>query len=212
MWRKIVIAVPTLIFAFGVLFASIFRTAAVKYDFKQASKFLPEEVKVLGEKSVEIDYYLAYPGKVLPDSPFWPVKAVRDRVWLLVTTNPTRSAELALLFADKRLGSAKILFEKGKPEIAYSTLTKAEKYLEQAAEAESQNREKEIDTSEFLQRLTKASLKHVEVMEYLLTIAPEDARPGIIQTEDYAKRVYNDARNGLLEKGITPYENPFEWK
>lgn len=212
MWRKIAIIVPTIIFAFGVLFASIFRTAAVKYDFKQVSKLPSEGIKVLGEETVEIDYFLAYPGKVLPDSPLWPIKAIRDRIWLWTTTNPSRKAELKLLFADKRLGSAKVLFEKSKPEIAYSTLTKAEKYLEEAGVAERQNRQKGIDTSEFLQSLAKASLKHAEVMEYFLTIAPEDAKPGIIQTEDYAKRVYNDTRNALFEKGLTPPENPFDWK
>jgi len=210
MWRKIAIALPVLTFAFIVLFASILRTAAVKYEFQETSKS-QESTLVLGEETSSVDYFLAYPGKVLPDSTLWPVKALRDRVWLFITTNPSRKAELNVLFADKRLGAAKILFEKKKPEIAYSTLTKAEKYLEEAAIQERMNNQKGIDTSEFLQSLSRAALKHVEVMEGLMTVAPEDAKPGIIRTEDYAKRVYNDARNALMEKGLQPPENPFDW-
>jgi hypothetical protein len=210
MWRKIAIALPILVFAFIVLFASILRTAAVKYEFQKTSS-LQGDTKVLGEETVSVDYSLAYPGKVLPDSPLWPLKALRDKVWLFITTNPSRKAELKLLFADKRLGASETLFEKGKAEIAYSTLTKAEKYLEEASVQEKDNRQKGIDTSEFLQRLSWAALKHVEVMERLLAAAPEDAKPGIIQTENYAKRVYNDAKNALMDKGQEPPKNPFDW-
>ncbi len=49
-------------------------------------------------------------------------------------------------------------------------------------------------------------------MEEVLSIAPEDARPGIVRTEDYAKRAFENARNALLEKGMSPPENPFDWK
>lgn len=210
MWRKIAIALPVLIFAFVVLFASILRTAAVKYDFQKTSS-RQDDTKVLGEEAASVDYSLAYPGKVLPDSPLWPLKALRDKLWLFITTNPSRKAELKLLFADKRVGASEVLFEKGKAEIAYSTLTKAEKYLEEASAQERVNRQKGIDTSEFLQTISLAALKHVEVMETLLTVAPEDAKPGIIQTENYAKRVYNDAKNALMEKGLEPPENPFDW-
>ncbi len=202
-----------LLFAFGILFTSVLRTAAVKYEFSEAEKLVStSEAQVLGEEAVEIDYYLAFPGRILPDSPLWPLKALRDRIWLWITTNPSRKAELKLLFADKRVAMSKLLFEKGKPEIGYSTLTKAEKYLEEASIQEQENRKGGIDTSEFLERIAKASLKHAQVMEEVLSIAPEDARPGIVRTEDYAKRAFENARNALLEKGMSPPENPFDWK
>ncbi len=211
MLRRLIITASVLLFAFGILFTSVLRTAAVKYEFSETAANI-EGPRVLGEEAVEIDYYLPYPGRVMPDSPLWPLKALRDRVWYWITTNPSRRAELKLLFADKRVAMSKILFEKGKPEIGYSTLTKAEKYLEEASNAERQNRENGIDTSEFLGRLAKASLKHAQVMEEILDLAPEDAKPQIIQTENYAKRAYEQARNGLQELGLPAPENPFDWK
>jgi len=210
MWRRLVIIIPALVFAFGILFTSVFRTAAVKYEFA-AGKVTPE-LSVPGNNDVQINYYLAYPGKILPDHPLWMLKAIRDRIWLLVTTNSSRRAELKLLFADKRLGSAKILFEKEASEEGFSTLTKAEKYLEEATVLEKENRAKGENTTEFLTILTKASLKHYEIMQEIIKIAPEDAKPKIIGIEWYSKKVYEDSRNALLEKDITSTENPFDWK
>ena len=63
-------------------------------------------------KTLEVAYELPFPGKVLPDSPFWVFKVIRDKVWYGLSFSHLKKAELALLFSDKRLGSAKILFEK----------------------------------------------------------------------------------------------------
>jgi hypothetical protein len=210
MWRKITIAIAAFIFAVGILITSILRTAAVRYDFADAGDSKDQQ-NVLGESDVHIEYNFAYHGRVLPDHPLWPVKALRDKVWLIITTNDSRKAELLLLFADKRASSALVLFERGKYELGYETLTKAEKYLEAASNNEEENRKKGINTSEFLVRLEMASLKHYQNTEKMLEMAPEDAKPGIVQVQHYSKSVYEKARDALMEKGRKPPENPFEW-
>lgn len=211
MFRRIVVVLATLTFALGILFTSVFRTASVRYVFSQASNQNSQETQgeVLGE-NIEIDYYFRYPGRILPDHPLWFLKALRDKVWLLLTTSPSRKAELKLLFADKRVVSANILFERGKPELGVSTLTKAEKYLEEACNLEKENREKGLDTSEFLLTLAKASLKHRQTIDEILVLAPEDAKPIIIRTQDYPKEVYNQTRDALYEKGLPAPENPYD--
>lgn len=209
MLKRAFFTLPVLAFAFFILLTSVLRTASVKYEFSRVGAVQNDE-SVLGDESSEINYYLAYPGKVLPDSPLWPVKALRDRVWLMITTNPSRKAELKLLFADKRIGMSRILFEKGKCEVGFSTLTKAEKYLEEAGIQEGENREKGIDTSEFLLTLYLSSLKHQQVINDILKIAPEDARPNIIQAKNYPEYVGEKARQALNEKGISYPESPFD--
>lgn len=211
MWRRLLVAASTVTLAFAILFISVFRTASVKYEFSDVRTFDNGGSYVLGDTDTSIDYYLPFPGKVLPDSPLWPVKALRDKVWLFLTTNPSRKAELKLLFADKRIGSAKLLFEKEKPEIGFTTLTKAEKYLEEAVAQEAINRKNGLDTNEFLQRLSNASLKHYEVMEEILMIAPDDAKPQIVSSQDYSKRAYELVRDALFENDIQPPESPFDW-
>lgn len=213
MLKKIIFTLPLLTIAFAVLFISVFRTAAVSYNFEPSNSLNTQnQNKILGVNDVNIDYYLPYPGRVLPDSVLWPLKAMRDRVWLWVTTNQSRKAELRLLFADKRLGAAKVLFDKGNSNQGLTTLTKAEKYLEEASQNEQENRRKGNDTTGFMSKLSNASLKHYQVILEMISIAPEEVRPLLINIQAYPKKVYEDERNGLLEQGKQPPQNPFNWQ
>ena len=83
MWSKILLSTFTLLVAFTILFASILRTASVRYEFNISFSESPNGNVNSNEK---VDYFLAYPGKVLPDSPFWPLKALRDKIWFLFIT------------------------------------------------------------------------------------------------------------------------------
>ncbi len=78
------------------------------------------------ETTPKVDYFLAYPG-MLPDHPLYFLKMARDRVWLWLTPDPLKKAELLLLFADKRLGAGKALIEGNKIKLGVTTVTKAEK-------------------------------------------------------------------------------------
>lgn len=206
MFRKIVSILSTILLALAVLLVSLFRASSVNYAF---SSSLGETLGDSTEGEMKINYELPFPGRILPDHPLWSLKAVRDKLWLMVTVNPSRRGELTLLFSDKRLASSKILFEKDKPEIAFSTLTKGEKYLEEAASIEAENRKKGMDTREFLTKLANASLKHRQVINEILSIAPEDAKPEIIKIENYSRDVYKASRNTLNSLGMPAPENPF---
>jgi hypothetical protein len=207
MLRKIAISLITFFFAFAVLLISVLRTAEVKYGFS-----MPKGVdnEVLGAGNEQIDYNLAYPGKILPDNILWPVKAARDKVWLTLTTNDTREAELKLLFADKRLAASKILFDNGNADDGLATLIKAERYLVEAQEKERQNYKEGIDTKDFLRALTLSSLRHRQVIEELLLTAPEDAKPQLSETINYPKKVYEGTMHAFNEIGIEAPKNPFD--
>lgn len=205
--KHIALAATFFALAFFILFVSVLRTAAVTYEFSMPSN---GNEKVLGEEGAYIDYSLPFHGKVMPDSVLWPVKAARDNIWLAMTTNPGRVADLYLLFADKRLGASKVLFDNGNPEDGFKTLLKAEMYLQLACDKERENYEKEMDTTEFLRRLSLSSLKHREVIEEIIIDAPEDAVPEIVQAMDYPKNVYEKTVHALNERGMDAPENPFD--
>ena len=102
-----------------------------------------------------VDYYLPYPG-LLPDHPLYWLKMMRDRTQLVLTTKQSAKAGRLLLYGDKRLGAAWALIEGNKTALGVSTLTKAEKYLEEA-----------WDTGRDLPvrgKLIKAIRKHLEVL------------------------------------------------
>ena len=207
MGRRVLVVLTTIVLSFGILFISITQTAQVKYSFNGHSK--TDQAKVLGEKEL-IEYYFPYPGRILPDHPLWSVKAIRDKVWVLVTPKSERKAELNLLFANKRLVSSNILFDEDKPELALSVLTKAEKYLEEALNQEEVARAKGVDTKSFLHELAIASLKHREIIEEIMSIAPDDAKPMIAEVREHSKKIFQSVLTSLGEVDVKAPDNPFD--
>lgn len=198
---KIAGILTTLIVAFAILLVSVLKSASITYTYSPVVLADKVDSKTTYEP---IDYLLAYPGKVNPGSLFWYPKVVRDKAWSAITFNKVKKTELNLLFADKRLNSSLELFKANKPDLGFSTLTKAEKYLEKAIPQSS-------DDSEYLKKLATASLKHKEVIRMeILPIAPEDLRPEIILVENATSEVYKKVRDLMLSKGLVPPQDPFE--
>lgn len=203
MLRKIGLNLPAVILAFIILSISFLRSAKVNYAFTGSVSQNPDPT------TTKVDYNLPYPGSILPDSPIWPVKAFRDKLWLWVTVSREKKAELMLLFADKRLASSKLLFQKGEAEVAFSTFTKAEKYLQQAAQLAEQSWSQGDSAKNLTFKIALAALKHQEVAGELVMIAPEDARAGIIKNLAYPKDIYIKCRDLLVSHGFSAPENPF---
>jgi hypothetical protein len=196
--------------AFSILFLSVLRSASVKYNIPPHLADINSAI-VLGD-SITIDYNLPNPGTVMPDSPFWSVKAVRDKVWYAITTNSGREADLLLLFSDKRLASGRMLVEKGKTEEGYAALVKSDMYLKEAWNKEQENRLKEINTVEFLQNLNLSALKHFEILQNLISLIPENMQPGIVEMQGSAINIYNLTAGVLNQKGEKFPQNPFDWE
>lgn len=203
--KKTLIGVAVFLVSFTVLFVSIFDSSTITYPVSHTT---PQTMD--NTNGPLVNYNLPYMGNILPDSPLWRLKALRDKIWFGITTSHIRKAQIALLFADKRLAMSQKLFEMGEPEVALSTFTKAEKYLPIALSEEKIARSQGINTNDFLLQLATACLKHKEVADNLIHLAPENAAPIIIENEVYANNVYEDSRNILNSKGITPPNNPFD--
>lgn len=195
----------TFFIAFGILIFSIFHSASVRYTFGQSPT--PSPISIA---QIEVDYHLPYPGRILPDSPFWIVKVIRDRTWLLMTTNSLKKAEISLLFANKRLASSKALFDRNKPDLALATLTRAEKYLEKATTYEALAREEGMETGDFLEKLSIAALKHQELILEMANSSPADVRGPVENTLSYSEKIYEDSKNLLDRQGRAFPLNPFE--
>lgn len=205
MIRKAVGFFLVITLASAILLVSVFRNASIKYAFTGPDSPTPAPVS-----AVKVDYTLTYPGIISPDHALWPLKVLRDKLWILSSLTSLQKAQTNLLIADKRLAASLRLFEKDKADLGYSTLTKSQKYLETAALLEKSAREKGVDTSEFQNKLSLAALKHMEVTEEILSLAPEDAKPHIIKSMSYSQNVYQGTKNLILSSGRVPPENPFE--
>lgn len=187
-----------LVFAFSILVTSTLRTANPEYVFSPAPAFVLGEEEATGSGE-DVAYYLPYHG-ILPNHPLWPVKAARDRVWLALTVNDAKRANLLLFFADKRIGMVEELFKEGKPEEGVPAAYKAEQYLEAAYSVQEEIAKDGTDTTDLLTRLALAALKHEEMLEGARVRAPEDARPHLTEALNYTKSVYEKAKAKLGEK------------
>jgi len=192
-----------LVFSSGVLFASIWKTSAqtASENFKISpvtTVGTESEGKEATEEAEKVVYDLTWPG-VLPDHFLYPVKMLRDRIWLWLTTDPLKKADLLLRLADKRVWSAQLLFEKGKNDLAITTAAKAERYLEQAIDQAEIAREKGKDTASFLEKLSRATLKHEEVLSAMKEKAEETAQPAIDSALEYARRGHERVTQALGE-------------
>lgn len=208
---KYLYGLSAFVLAFVILSVSVLRSCSVSRIYAYSSpKPQPTNTSELAVKAIEIDYVLPYPGKIAPDNWLWYLKASRDKLQYLLTADKLKKAELNLLYSDKRLGLALVLFENKKPDIAVSTLTKGEKYLERAIDDEKAAREFGINTNDFLIKLAKASLLHRQIIEEkIMLLAPEDIKPEIVKSEDYAKETYKICRDALNSKGIEAPKDPF---
>lgn len=196
------------VLAFVILSVSVLRSSSVSPAYGYSTP--PPLPKQTEAPLAEINYFLPYPGGIHPDNFLWYFKALRDRVQYSITSDPLKKADFALLYADKRLSSSLILFEKKKPDIAATTLTKGEKYLEVAAKDEEKARKAGVNTNDFLIKLANASLKHRQVIEEgIMPLTPEDIRPEVVKAEDYAKETYKSCRGILNSKGIEAPKDPF---
>ncbi|MDP3983183.1 MAG: DUF5667 domain-containing protein [bacterium] len=77
------------------------------------------------EASITAEYKLPYPG-MLPDSPFYKLKTLRDKIVLGLISDHNKKAAKYLEMADKQLYSALKVAEKGNVPLALHTAFKGE--------------------------------------------------------------------------------------
>jgi HEPN domain-containing protein len=203
MFKKVSLTVFALIFAVSILGISVIRTSAQSQvkgvETKEETPVGGGPEVLAGETQPEIDYSLPYPGAILPGHFLYPLKMARDKIWLWLTTDSQKKAELLLHLADKRLETARVLIEGGKADLGVTTATKAEKYLEQAINQERVANKDGKNTREFLEKLSKASLKHEEVLLSLKEKLSESAWSIIDSSLGYARRGYLQVKQVLGE-------------
>lgn len=167
----------SLVFAFSILGSSVWAVTRVTPTMSPVNVVTPTPTPAL-----KIDYTLPYPG-ILPDSPLYSIKMLRDRLVLALTIDPLQKIEKLLLYADKRLGAGKVLIEGNKVELGVTTITKGEKYLEEAINLTVKTKKSGKNTQPLSQRLSTASLKHAEVLEELSLKTADEAKTIILESK-----------------------------
>ena len=121
---------------------------------------------------MQVDYDLPYPG-ILPDSPFYILKTLRDKIVSFFITDAYKQAEFDLLQADKRLVAGEYLLNRheGQDTVIISTISKGDNYFEDAITNITKAQQEGRLTNDFLDKLTKANLKHQQILYGMMLAA-----------------------------------------
>ncbi len=150
----------------------ILLTVTVMVKAQTSAEMVKENVKKTS------DYLLPFPG-ILPDNVLYTLKIVRDKIFEFLIIDPVKNADFLLLQADKRLASGEALINNSKFLLGEQTISKAEKYLIRAVDAAAGAKARGKEANDVIDRLKKASQKHVEVIEALQKSSPDSISEGL---------------------------------
>lgn len=141
---------------------------------------------VFPQKSSASDYTLPYPG-LLPDSPVYFLKIIRDRIVVFLTSDPLKKAEFNFLTSNKRLAAGIALFERKKFTLSESTLSKGENYFEDAISELKSAKQAGMNIDSMLLNLSQASQKHILVITDLEKRSPKETKKMFLELLKRAK-------------------------
>jgi hypothetical protein len=145
--------------------------------FSSKTYAVTENLSATSSSTPEINYELPYPG-LLPDSPLYFFRAIRDRIVGLLISDPLKKAEFDLLQADKRLNAGIYLFNKGKTSLAFSTVSKAENYFLQALDKVEEAKKQGENINDLKGKLKNAVEKHEQELSMLSEKSGADFKSG----------------------------------
>lgn len=147
----------------------------------------------------KINYELPYPG-LLPDSPIYFLKIIRDKTVGFLISDPLKKAEYSLLQADKRLNAGVYLFNKGKIAISVSTISKAQNYFEESLEKAKRVRQEGMEINEIARKLIDSSKKHQKELSLLEKKAPQDFKENFKFQEKRSADFEKEAQSLILKR------------
>ena len=144
-----------------------------------------------------ISYDLPFPG-ILPDHSFYKLKVLRDKIQLQLIADPEEKIEFYLRLADKGILAAAMLIDKHNVSLAQTTALKAEHNMTLLID---QLRILErFPSSDLIEKLKTASLKHQEVLSSLLPRVSENERTTFETVIGFSKRNLQSIENYLNER------------
>lgn len=168
MRRRLVLLLPVVSIAIFILFFSVFQASAIEYELAPSPVASSMNHTGIG-----------------PTHPLWHVKAAGQKVDFVLSGSDLSKAHKALEFANERLGYSQDLFYSGQVNDGVAVLTKAEKYLQTAAQLEESARKKGDATREFRKVLYEASVNHKNTIDVIAKNCPDTARAIVVKTGDY---------------------------
>lgn len=136
--RYFVLASLVVGLAFSILFVSLSRAALVEMKQKLGNNVYHNILISMADNTIndsgeeaggkKIDYNLP-PVTMLPTSPFYGFKKIRDYIWLKLTFDPVVRGKLELLMADKKVSEAVKMAPDTNEDMVYEAFEEGVDYL-----------------------------------------------------------------------------------
>jgi hypothetical protein len=178
---------------FLLLFALTVVPAVQAKELKEASP--SSEAVIIAE------YKLPYPG-MLPDSPFYKLKTLRDKLVLFLIRDPYKKAQKHLQLADRILFEALKLAEKNNISLALHTAFKGENHMTQLVDTVKQAvYSGRALNSKLLNQAHKAAKKHKDLLAGMKSRAKGKNKDQFDIILEFSQR--NDSELFKVEKEAT---------
>lgn len=151
-----------------------------------------QEATIAAKKTIE--YAMPYPG-LLPDSPFYSLKMLRDRVVEMLISDPLKEAEFELLQSDKRVGAGIYLLNKDekKANLALSTISKGQQYFKKTLTDTRSAKMQGYPVRTFAAKLRLSSQKQQELLSDIVKKIPSSEKEFYQQIMKQSSALVNEA-------------------
>ncbi len=121
---------------------------------------------------------LPSPG-LTPDSPFYFLDTLGEKIGMFFTFGTEKKAEKALKYADEKIAEVKVMAEKNKAKALEKANQKYQEFLNLANKKAQEAKEKGEDIERRVTLISEKTLKHQEVLREVFEKVPEEAKKGI---------------------------------
>ncbi|MEK7611538.1 MAG: DUF5667 domain-containing protein [Patescibacteria group bacterium] len=140
----------------------------------------------------------ASPG-VLPDSPFYLIERLKQKIVLTLTFDQKAKAEKLFNYAEERLAEAEAMLTKQNPKLAEETLGRYVSFLLRGQDALQKAEAAGARVAALKELQTEASIRQQVVLQNIFERIPEEGKAGVLKAMDASRTVFLLASQTLPE-------------
>lgn len=137
---------------------------------------------------------------VLPDSPFYFLETLSERMGTLFTFGKIKKAERHLKLASERLAESKILADSGDLDKAKKTVEKYQERIDEALEKAEEAKTEGNDTDEVLEKIAEITARHQAVLASVYEKAPAQAKEAILRVMEKSAQGHDIALSAISKE------------
>ena len=176
---------------------------------KNLTLFIIIALLFLGTAVFAEDINLSSPG-LTPDSFFYLLDTLGEKISLIFTFNAEKKAEKAWKFAEEKLAEVKAMAEKNNAKALEKADEKYQEFLELANEKSQEAKKQGKDVEKLLTSISERALKHQEVLTDVLDIVPEEAKKRIENAIEMSQKGFENAIQAVTGEKRGEMESRFE--